>query len=300
MRLEPPRIAVALDAPLRQPRRLRDGRLPGDAARRRVGRPRRRRRVSRLPRRRRRRRGRRPVAEGRVLRAALRSAAQHADRRVRARRGRQRGEGDLRRQRVREAVQEEPHRDRRQVPQPRRARDPRALARAEDDGAAAGQPEMLAGVPAASTASCARSTPTRSRRSRRRRRRRGCGTDRSCSSATRRSRRASPTTGPTSTRARRSTSRCTSASTSRSPRTCRSSPPTPARCVNASWLGIYGNCVIIDHGMGVQSLYGHLSSFDVKVGDTVDARPDDRPERTRPAWPAAITCTSRCWSAAGW
>ena len=39
--------------------------------------------------------------------------------------------------------------------------------------------------------------------------------------------------------------------------------------VNASWLGIYGNCVIIDHGMGVQSLYGHLSSFDVKVGDTV-------------------------------
>jgi len=39
--------------------------------------------------------------------------------------------------------------------------------------------------------------------------------------------------------------------------------------LNASWLGIYGNCVIIDHGMGVQSLYGHLQSFDVKVGDTV-------------------------------
>ena len=39
--------------------------------------------------------------------------------------------------------------------------------------------------------------------------------------------------------------------------------------VNASWLGIYGNCVIIDHGMGVQSLYGHLMSFDVKAGDTV-------------------------------
>jgi murein DD-endopeptidase MepM/ murein hydrolase activator NlpD len=39
--------------------------------------------------------------------------------------------------------------------------------------------------------------------------------------------------------------------------------------LNASWLGIYGNCVIIDHGMGVQSLYGHLSSFDVKVGDQV-------------------------------
>jgi murein DD-endopeptidase MepM/ murein hydrolase activator NlpD len=39
--------------------------------------------------------------------------------------------------------------------------------------------------------------------------------------------------------------------------------------VNASWLGIYGNCVIIDHGLSVQSLYGHLMSFDVKVGDTV-------------------------------
>jgi len=39
--------------------------------------------------------------------------------------------------------------------------------------------------------------------------------------------------------------------------------------LNASWLGIYGNCVIIDHGMGVQSLYGHMSSFDVNVGDKV-------------------------------
>jgi len=39
--------------------------------------------------------------------------------------------------------------------------------------------------------------------------------------------------------------------------------------LNASWLGIYGNCVIVDHGMGIQSLYGHLSSFDVKVGDRV-------------------------------
>ncbi len=39
--------------------------------------------------------------------------------------------------------------------------------------------------------------------------------------------------------------------------------------LNASWLGIYGNCVVIDHGLGVQSLYGHLMSFDVKVGDKV-------------------------------
>jgi murein DD-endopeptidase MepM/ murein hydrolase activator NlpD len=39
--------------------------------------------------------------------------------------------------------------------------------------------------------------------------------------------------------------------------------------LNAGWLGIYGNCVIIDHGLGVQSLYGHLQGFDVKVGDRV-------------------------------
>jgi murein DD-endopeptidase MepM/ murein hydrolase activator NlpD len=37
----------------------------------------------------------------------------------------------------------------------------------------------------------------------------------------------------------------------------------------AQWLGIYGNCIILDHGMGVASLYGHLSSLDVKRGDSV-------------------------------
>jgi len=41
------------------------------------------------------------------------------------------------------------------------------------------------------------------------------------------------------------------------------------RVVYAEYLGIYGNCVIIDHGMGVSSLYGHLASIDVKAGDAV-------------------------------
>jgi murein DD-endopeptidase MepM/ murein hydrolase activator NlpD len=42
------------------------------------------------------------------------------------------------------------------------------------------------------------------------------------------------------------------------------------RIVHAADLGIYGNCVVIDHGMGVQSLYGHLSSIAVTVGDMVE------------------------------
>jgi murein DD-endopeptidase MepM/ murein hydrolase activator NlpD len=38
----------------------------------------------------------------------------------------------------------------------------------------------------------------------------------------------------------------------------------------AEELGIYGNCVIIDHGMGVQSLYAHLSSLAVQAGEMVE------------------------------
>ena len=42
------------------------------------------------------------------------------------------------------------------------------------------------------------------------------------------------------------------------------------RVVFADELGIYGLCVIVDHGLGLFSLYAHLSSIDVAVGDTVE------------------------------
>lgn len=41
------------------------------------------------------------------------------------------------------------------------------------------------------------------------------------------------------------------------------------RVVMAESVGIFGNTVIIDHGFGLASLYAHLSSMTVSVGDTV-------------------------------
>ena len=41
------------------------------------------------------------------------------------------------------------------------------------------------------------------------------------------------------------------------------------RVLFAGDLGIYGNCVVLDHGLGLASLYGHLASFAVAEGDAV-------------------------------
>ena len=41
------------------------------------------------------------------------------------------------------------------------------------------------------------------------------------------------------------------------------------RVVWAADLGIYGNCVVVDHGYALQSIYGHMRQIDVKVGDMV-------------------------------
>ncbi len=50
--------------------------------------------------------------------------------------------------------------------------------------------------------------------------------------------------------------------------------PVPAAAngivIHAGDLGIYGNCVIIDHGLGLATLYGHMSTIAVAVGDHVE------------------------------
>ncbi len=42
--------------------------------------------------------------------------------------------------------------------------------------------------------------------------------------------------------------------------------------VYADYLGIYGQCVVIDHGLGLQSIYAHMSQLDVVVGDQVQRK----------------------------
>ena len=43
------------------------------------------------------------------------------------------------------------------------------------------------------------------------------------------------------------------------------------KVVHTGELGIYGQCIIIDHGLGLQTIYGHLSQISVKTGDNVES-----------------------------
>jgi hypothetical protein len=39
--------------------------------------------------------------------------------------------------------------------------------------------------------------------------------------------------------------------------------------MHAAYLGIYGNCVMLDHGLGMMSLYAHMSQIDVAEGQAI-------------------------------
>ncbi len=61
----------------------------------------------------------------------------------------------------------------------------------------------------------------------------------------------------------------------------------------ASDLYLGGKTVIIDHGLGVFSTYGHMSELLVKRGEAREEGPDDRPLRhdrplDRPAPPLVL------------
>jgi murein DD-endopeptidase MepM/ murein hydrolase activator NlpD len=43
------------------------------------------------------------------------------------------------------------------------------------------------------------------------------------------------------------------------------------RVILAGWFGGYGNCVVVDHGGGVSTLYAHQTSVAVSYGDSVSA-----------------------------
>ena len=43
----------------------------------------------------------------------------------------------------------------------------------------------------------------------------------------------------------------------------------PGKVLFAGYFGLYGGCVILDHGLGVQTLYGHLSHVGAQVGQSV-------------------------------
>ncbi len=59
--------------------------------------------------------------------------------------------------------------------------------------------------------------------------------------------------------------------------------PIPAsndgRVIWAQDLGIYGNCIVIDHGFGLQTIYGHLERISREEGRHGEEGPDHRQDR---------------------
>lgn len=45
----------------------------------------------------------------------------------------------------------------------------------------------------------------------------------------------------------------------------------PGKVIFKDYLGIYGNTIIVDHGLGLASLYAHTSTQNIEVGDFVNA-----------------------------
>ena len=45
----------------------------------------------------------------------------------------------------------------------------------------------------------------------------------------------------------------------------------PGKVIFKGYLGIYGNTVIVDHGLGLGTLYAHTSSSNVELNDEVKA-----------------------------
>jgi murein DD-endopeptidase MepM/ murein hydrolase activator NlpD len=43
----------------------------------------------------------------------------------------------------------------------------------------------------------------------------------------------------------------------------------PGKVLFSGYFGLYGGCVILDHGLGVQTLYGHMSSVSAQLGQSV-------------------------------